>query len=125
MTDWTRRAHIFVNTAIIAAARTKAQAILPDAAEHLMFDAVRLSPKGTEPVRAYGCDTALKVAYVQRWKTEFIDLNPANVRWYLLDAATAALLATNSTTVQAAGQPWTWEQSLADVGLKVILPPRP
>ncbi len=116
MTEWTRRAHIFVRNSIIETAKEKAESIMPDTNEREMFS-VRLSISGDEPVQAFGCNTALKLPFVQRWKDEFIDLNPANVTWFLLDAATEILLATNSQTVIASGQAWAWQDSVNDVGL--------
>ena len=116
MTEWTRRAHIFVRSTIIEAAKGKAEEIMPDTNEREMFG-VRLSVSGDEPVQAFGCNTALKLSFVQRWKGEFIDLNPAKVTWFLLSAADETLLTTNSQTVIASGQAWTWQDSVDDVGL--------
>ena len=116
MTEWTRRAHIFVRSTIIEAAKDKAESIMPDTNEREMFS-VRLSISGDEPVQTFGCNTALKLPFVQRWKDEFIDLNPANVTWFLLDAADETLLATNSDSVVVSGQVWTWQDSVNDVGL--------
>lgn len=116
MTEWTRRAHIFVRNTIIETAKDKAEAIMPDTNEREMFS-VRLSPTGNEPPKAFGCNTALKLSFVQRWKDEFIDLNPAKVTWFLLDASGETLLATNSQTVVVSGQAWAWQDSIADVGL--------
>ena len=116
MTEWTRRAHIFVRNTIIEVAKNKAESIMPDTNEREMFS-VPLSVSGDEPVQAFGCNTALKLTFVQRWKDEFIDLNPANVTWFLLDAADETLLATNSQTVIANGQEWAWQDSIDDVGL--------
>ncbi len=116
MTEWTRRAHIFVRNTIIETAKEKAEQIMPDTNEREMFS-VRLSISGDEPVQAFGCNTALKLSFVQRWKDEFIDLNSANVTWFLLDAADETLLATNSQTVVVSGQAWTWQDSVNDVGL--------
>ena len=121
-TQWTRCAHIYVNASIIQAAKAKAQAIMPDLREERMFDAVRLSVSGNLPAQAYGCSTALKVTFVQRWKAEFIDLNPNNVRWYLMNLQ-GQLIATNSPTVNANKQSWTWQQSIDDIGLTVIESP--
>ncbi len=119
MTEWTRRAHIFVRSAIIETAKDKAGAIMPDTNEREMFS-VRLSISGDEPVQAFGCNTALKLSFVQRWKDEFIDLNPAKVTWFLLDAADETLLATNSDSVVVSGQVWAWQDSIDDAGLQVI-----
>lgn len=116
MTEWTRRAHIFVRSTIIETAKDKAEQIMPDTNEREMFS-VRLSISGDEPVQAFGCNTALKLSFVQRWKSEFIDLNPAKVTWFLLDAADETLLATNSQTVVVSGQEWTWQDSIDDTGL--------
>ncbi len=116
MTEWTRRAHIFVRSTIIEAAKGKAESIMPDTNEREMFS-VRLSPTGSEPPKVYGCNTALKIAHVQRWKDEFIDLNPAKVTWFLLDTDDETLLATNSQTVEVSGQAWSWQDSISDVGL--------
>ncbi len=116
MTEWTRRAHIFVRNSIIAVAKDKAEAIMPDTNEREMFS-VRLSISGNEPAQALGCNTALKLPFVQRWKDEFIDLNPANVTWFLLDAADEILLATNSQTVVVSGQVWAWQDSIDDIEL--------
>ncbi len=116
MTEWTRRAHIFVRSTIIEAAKGKAEDIMPGINEREMFS-VRLSVSGDEPVQAFGCNTALKLAFVQRWEDEFIDLNPAKVTWFLLDAADETLLATNSETVEVSGQAWTWQESIDDIGL--------
>ena len=116
MTEWTRRAHIFVRNTIIETAKDKAEAVMPDTNEREMFS-VRLSPSGNEPPKAYGCNTALKLSFMQRWKSEFIDLNPAKVTWFLLSAADETLLATNSDSVIVSGQVWTWQDSVNDVGL--------
>lgn len=116
MTEWTRRAHIFARSTIIETAKDKAEAIMPDTNERDMFG-VQLSISGNEPVQAFGCNTALKLSFVQRWKDEFIDLNPAKVTWFLLDAADEILLATNSQAVIASGQAWSWQDSLDGIGL--------
>lgn len=121
MTEWVRRAHIFIRANIIEEAKDRAALIMPDINEREMFS-VRLSVSGDEPPQVFGCNTALKLSHVQRWKDEFIDLNPANVTYFLLDAATNTLLATNSLTVVVNGQIWTWQDSLGDVGLVVIQP---
>ena len=107
---------MFVRASIIEAAKDKAEAIMPDTNEREMFS-VRLSITGDEPVQAFGCNTALKLSFVQRWKDEFIDLNPANVTWFLLDAADEILLATNSQTVVVSGQVWAWQDSIDDIEL--------
>ena len=116
MTQWTRRAHIFVRSTIIEAAKDKAEAIMPDTNEREMFS-IRFSISGNEPVQAFGCNTALKLIYVQQLKSELIDTNPNKVTWFLLDAADETLLATNSQTVIVSGQEWAWQDSIDNVGL--------
>lgn len=118
MTDWTRRAHIIIRAAIVDAAKDKAEAIMPDINERAMFS-VRLSVSGNEPAQAFGCNTALKQSHVQRWKDEFIDLNPVNCTWYLLNSG-SELIATNSGAITASGQLWTWADSLGEVGIVPI-----
>ena len=86
-----------------------------------MFEVLKLSTSGSLPAQAYACNTALKLTFVQRWKDEFIDLNPNNVRWFLMNLA-GELIATNSPTVTATGQAWDFGQSLDDTGLTIIQP---
>lgn len=119
-TEWTRRAHLFVRASIAAIARDKAEQIMPDTNERRMFDIGRYSITGEDPVQVFGCNTALKPAFVQRWKDEFIDLNPDNVRWYLLNAGDNSLIATNSETVTPTGQIWSFDDSLNDMGIQLI-----
>ena len=86
----------------------------------------------TVPLNASGLSTDQASYYVSSplmeesyWQAILTNLYPqvAGAVYYLMDRATMTLLATSSPTAAASiGQPWTWQQTLADLGLKTIAP---
>ena len=78
---------------------------------------VPLSATGMEPATHYGTGTSVTDALWSAWR-ELMDAGryPGLV-WYRLDRNETVLLETNSETAQA-GEGWTWQDSLDDLGLR-------
>ena len=87
-------------------------------AEIATFD-VPLSATGLEPATHYGTSTSATDALWMAWR-ELIDAGgyPGLV-WYRLDRNGTVLAETNSATASA-GDAWTWQDALDDLGLKRV-----
>ena len=79
---------------------------------------VALSVDGCEPTTHHACSTAA-TQEMHDLITEHLAREETAAIRYVVDAATETLL--EQTNGQATpGQPWTWEQALADSGLQLV-----
>jgi hypothetical protein len=121
MTEWIYRLHIAVPIAQKAAANTAVRAITGKDVDLATFNIVRLSPDGQEPASWVAASTLAKPS--MRASYEAIKDAAPGTRFVLYDAATMKLLKSNVAAIQAhVGEIWSWEQTLAAVGLRVIRP---
>lgn len=112
---WPYRHIVVVSAAEQAAANQLAAQIDPDDGSNTF--GVPLSPNGLEPATHFGCSTASEAVMAQA----MFDAQPVllSVRWWRLKAASGELIDTN-TAQGLPGQVWTWQDTLAAIGLTTI-----
>ena len=122
MTEWIYRIELAVPIVQKAAAAVAVRNITGKNADLATFDTVRLSANGQEPAAWVACSTLAKAS--MRPAYEAIKDAAPGTRFVAYDAATMELLKSNVAAIDAhRGEPWSWEQTLATVGLQVIAPP--
>ncbi len=119
--DWIYRQYALVAAADQDAANSACAAASGNPADGQTF-AVPLSPTGEGPATHYGCSSALTESLRQALLGQLQVAPVASLLFWRTDAATGALLATSHAGSQGSvGQPWSWEQTLAALGLERIL----